>query len=71
MERNLYILSVKYGVQFGRLYFEGEDSEDGKNKFNKLREDIPRIGESSDSYEEYMRNISNHFKKNDFINIRG
>lgn len=69
--QKLFILNVKMENRIKRLYFKGTASPASEEKFQKLQEKIPSIGDESSGWENFVNNVVSYFGHNGFMRIQG
>lgn len=70
VKNKMYSVILKYGTCQKSVYLEGEDSEQGKNNFERIILELEEVGESSKDLPDYISNAIRHFSQNGFKQIR-
>jgi hypothetical protein len=69
METKMYIITLEWKNWQKRYYFEGEDSEDGKQKFTEVCRNLDPIGDNANDSNDFFQKAIEFFKQNGFIRI--
>lgn len=71
MEQKLkmYILPLKWDIWEKRFYFEGEESEEAKDLFNKTCKELTPIGDTATDARDFYNKAIELFEKNGFCRI--
>ena len=65
--RKLYITTFKFHGMQKRVFFEGDDSEEGERQYRRAAEGLLPIGDAAKSWEEFLPRAIRHFENFGFV----